>query len=1496
MFVILVIGAVMFPLTSMANPALGDMGVISGGIMDMFTNLALGLGEFFIKMSIFFLRFFIALAQYNNYIDSPVVKLGWLMVRDVVNMFFVVILLVIAIGTILGIEQYQWNKTLVKLILSAVFVNFSNLICQLFIDAAHVFTLTFASAISATAGGNLINMFHFEKIYAITTGKNDVGVGGESFNLLGRTLVASVVAMLFALLAMLVMGAYAIMMLLRMTVLWVLIILSPLAFLFIALPQTTNRYGEWWKEFSNYVVLAPTISFFMWLAFATAGSGTLGSDIGITDQMLQAGSIDSVGALTLSAVTTWENMANFLVAIVLLFVGLQEVQKLNVAGGSVASKAKDFFGKVATIATGYAAGRWLAGATGRGVKLAGKGALWHMPLGGEFWTEHAKMKWARTKDAWYTGAGGKGDLAKEDYMGRGMRKLFGWNVGVLAGGTARRKKHLKAAEHTAEYAEDLLGKMQSSGQWGNRARSRHGELEAYEERSKHRDAEGVAEAKEKAMHGPRYKDGKAYFNPDTGEVSTLAGEAARFAIRQQRWEEEGKALIGSERKKIIERARPDMEKAVKDSDEAREGRKSSDLVAAEAEEAGAKNILRTAEAKIQVVVDAKLKTDTDVLLAQTNLNKANEEIKFAEKGLKILKKSGEYTEMIEDKEEKNKAEETLEKISEKLKDTEGVLTDKDKTQLGKMKVAEEKKIEDLDVKIQGNSKGLLEEKAAKKLEDERQKAVNAVEDAKRTIEEKKAQIATDLEKTERVEDGSRTIAEQRDVYKAATEKTIKASDAWDKVVADAGSTLPDADEKEIKNYRDSDSKEKPPISKELKEIMDQRDRDTEVSKRLEEIEEDLYSGFLIGKDGEPVMANGKEVERKNSNVAIAYLQAAQKAAAVGAGVEASETEAKKIILGLESYGSLFSAEVASKMGAEASKAFIDGIKDKKMGDLFKKGAKELKDALEGAQAKGIKLSLEALSLTNVGAKMAQAQMIAEYNKDITGANKAEAADHATDIFTLERYNFKTPASAFKDWVKKQTERLQGVEREQSVVNAMGTLGQFFKLQKQGKEITTDQKAQMMAHVKHLTSNGWMDDLLARVAKMATSKKTLTGEKREEAEALEEIFINKLHWDPKDNRSGADRTAQVQKLIGMGGDRKQMQAEEAVLWRMESTDEGYGEANKQLAEIAHSNYANIVGPGADKLSRMRVAKEAGMITDEQIEKAGEGDVRATAAVDASIEQLMAYTEKFIEPVAGMADGAKMAAATFMKSMDEFTEAFEMLADFKNLAMNTGHIDDGGHTYYDMNEGMLRGNLGHKGKEFVLGEWRKLGLDQRLSRLKTHSIGQMQEDFGTIDYTASEECDDAIRETFAGLSNQREFAKVDGRNKDHIAGMAAGETIRQDENGRTKIGDDDSAYFRSTFKHIIDKDQRKKEVEKRLRGNYAAFLQNNPAALFGSLAERSGLSFDDGMKGNLNMNICGENINNVEELVAWVNQDSSYRFNPERIRRSLARASEGKRRGE
>ncbi|MBI4992752.1 MAG: hypothetical protein HZC26_01255, partial [Candidatus Magasanikbacteria bacterium] len=474
------------------------------------------------------------------------------------------------------------NKTLVKLILSAVFVNFSNLISQLFIDAAHVFTLTFASAISATAGGNLINMFHFEKIYAITTGKNDVGVGGESFNLMGRTLIASIVAMLFALLAILVMGAYAIMMLLRMTVLWVLIILSPLAFLFLALPQTANRYGEWWKEFSNYVVLAPTISFFMWLAFATAGSGTLGTDLGITDSMMQDGKIDSVGALTLSTVTTWENMANFLVAIGLLFVGLQEVQKLNVAGGSVASKAKDFFGKVATIATGYAAGRWLAGKAAAGAKagvgLAWKGtktAAWYGVRGEHFvnWGKrqvagfHAWRKDTGSRPKVRYDSEGKAVGWERDQYGRvvmekhkmgAVQKWF--SERAMADADSRKK--LKRTEDFSKTQEELLQKRTSAipeyllmnkdlfGGGEDWARFRMGELEEEKARSDAKTQEFSTQGKKAVGSNLRekYRGGKLV---DESEKGTVTEQIVKHKIEVERGEADLAVDLAEGREKFL---------------------------------------------------------------------------------------------------------------------------------------------------------------------------------------------------------------------------------------------------------------------------------------------------------------------------------------------------------------------------------------------------------------------------------------------------------------------------------------------------------------------------------------------------------------------------------------------------------------------------------------------------------------------------------------------------------------------------------------------------------------------------------------------------------------------------------------------------------------------------------------------------------------------------------------------------------------------------------
>lgn len=379
------------------------------------TNLLLVTARLAIGLTIFFLRFFITLASYNNYINTPVVQVGWIMVRDVANMFFVVALLVIAFGTILGIEQYEWKRGLVKLVLAAVFINFSNLLAQLFIDAAHIFTITFLNAIAATAGGNIIQMFQLTEILSFVQKPKIADVSNVRLELLGGAIMAT----FFAVWAAIAMGSYVIVMAARVVLLWVLIIMSPLAFIWQVLPATQGYAQKWWKEFKEQVIVAPIMVFFLWLTFATLGSGQIIRDIqdgnGKETNVipLQSEGSEEI-ALSISKVTTWERMASFMVAIAFLFIGIKEVGESGAVGSRLIGSAVNFGKKVATIATGYATGRWLAGKAsdaGSGVVGGiGKGlkfAAWKFPqVGGQA----TVTRWKNRIDAakgWYYGKGMK---------------------------------------------------------------------------------------------------------------------------------------------------------------------------------------------------------------------------------------------------------------------------------------------------------------------------------------------------------------------------------------------------------------------------------------------------------------------------------------------------------------------------------------------------------------------------------------------------------------------------------------------------------------------------------------------------------------------------------------------------------------------------------------------------------------------------------------------------------------------------------------------------------------------------------------------------------------------------------------------------------------------------------------------------------------------------------------------------------------------------------
>lgn len=368
-------------------------------LLNILSRILLLISRLFLSVSMFILSFIIEIGGYNGYLSSQAVSIGWVTVRDITNMGFVIILLIIAFGTILGLEQYEWKKLLVKFVLAAVLVNFSRIICGIIIDIAQVVMTTFVNGIAATAGGNLINAFDL-------TGIQKFSAEGTNLNP-DAVFIASVAAITFSAMVMATMAVYLFMMIARMVVLWVLIVLSPLAFVLSVVPQTQKFASEWWSEFGSNVVTGPVLLFFLWLSFVTVGSGNVHQQIsdasGYKLNEADAGKVSADISSGITEAMKWNSMASFAIAIGMLIVGAKAAQQLGGVGGAWAGGAIDFGKKVATVASGVAAARWAGGKVKEGAiagaKLAGKG-LYAATI--ENTVERAKMRVEREIEGYRT--------------------------------------------------------------------------------------------------------------------------------------------------------------------------------------------------------------------------------------------------------------------------------------------------------------------------------------------------------------------------------------------------------------------------------------------------------------------------------------------------------------------------------------------------------------------------------------------------------------------------------------------------------------------------------------------------------------------------------------------------------------------------------------------------------------------------------------------------------------------------------------------------------------------------------------------------------------------------------------------------------------------------------------------------------------------------------------------------------------------------------------
>ncbi len=265
----------------------------------------------------------VQIAQFSNIINVPTVIRGWIIVRDLCNMFFILILLVIAFGTILRQENYSAKKLLPKVLIMAVLINFSRMFFGLIVDFSQIIMLTFVGSFKAGSGW-FISMFQVN-IWHTMIKDSDTA---KKLNINSWTTVLAIISgVLAAIVTLIVMTVIVAVLAVRIVMLWIYTILSPFVFLGWAFPPLQKYTNKIWEDFIKQAMIGPILAFFIWLALTT-----LSTEVSL-------GGVDMTNFCTgLSGFFCSDALTQFIIVIGFLMGGLMVAQQAGGAAGSIAGK------------------------------------------------------------------------------------------------------------------------------------------------------------------------------------------------------------------------------------------------------------------------------------------------------------------------------------------------------------------------------------------------------------------------------------------------------------------------------------------------------------------------------------------------------------------------------------------------------------------------------------------------------------------------------------------------------------------------------------------------------------------------------------------------------------------------------------------------------------------------------------------------------------------------------------------------------------------------------------------------------------------------------------------------------------------------------------------------------------------------------------------------------------------------------------------------------
>jgi hypothetical protein len=372
--------------TDPGSPGAG-FATIMQWIMKLFAWL-LGIAALALDYSVYYTV--INMGAYVN--NMAAIGVTWRTLTSIGNIMLIFGFLAIGISTILNTERMGYGKKMLPmLLLAAIFINFSLFFSEAVIDIGNIFATQFFTQINGGVQPSLQTLQNMpfgsegisNKIMAqvgLQTMYNAGQVNTKIFNNDNAWIIGFMGIILF-IVAAFVFFALAFILIARFIFLVFLIILAPIGFAGLAIPQLAGLAKKWWDALFQQTITAPVLLLLLYIAIAVIADAQFLT--GFCPQAAGAVKCDLLGFTSNNFQGLIGMILSFLIAMGLLVGVIIAAGKLSAFGAGAVSKVSNAaIGKMKSIAmaparyagnTAKRTGKWAFHSTaGRGLNYLSK--------------------------------------------------------------------------------------------------------------------------------------------------------------------------------------------------------------------------------------------------------------------------------------------------------------------------------------------------------------------------------------------------------------------------------------------------------------------------------------------------------------------------------------------------------------------------------------------------------------------------------------------------------------------------------------------------------------------------------------------------------------------------------------------------------------------------------------------------------------------------------------------------------------------------------------------------------------------------------------------------------------------------------------------------------------------------------------------------------------------------------------------------------------------